>query len=54
MKHVKGNTLVAGATYDGDLFIEKDTLFLAKGLPLCERDIARLTRWGYHTLYMTD
>ena len=51
MRKVQVRDLVAGARYSLPIFMDDENLFVAEGLPIKERDIQRLKRWGITEVY---
>lgn len=51
MKRIPVSDLVAGQRFSSPVFVDDDNLFAPEGLPIKERDIERLQKWGVEAVY---
>jgi HD-GYP domain-containing protein (c-di-GMP phosphodiesterase class II) len=51
MKKIAVSELVAGQRFSQPVYIDDDNLFIPEGLPVKERDIRRLQKWGIGNVY---
>lgn len=51
MKKIAVSELAAGQRYSHPVYMDEDNLFVPEGLPIKERDIERLRKWGVHEVY---
>lgn len=50
MKTISVSDLVPGQRYSQPIYMDEDNLFVPEGIPIKERDLERLRRWGVETL----
>ena len=51
MKKIAVSELAAGQRFSHPVYMDEDNLFVPEGLPIKERDIERLHKWGIHEVY---
>ena len=51
MKKIVVSELAAGQRFSKPVYMDEDNLFVPEGLPIKERDIARLKKWGVTHVY---
>ena len=51
MKKIAVSELAAGQRFSHPVYMDEDNLFVPEGLPIKERDIERLRKWGIHEVY---
>lgn len=51
MKTISVSDLMPGQRYSQPIYMDEDNLFVPEGIPIKERDLERLKRWGVETLF---